>query len=177
MPGFWFLAIEIRSQKIGYTIFEDSRLLLDWGVRSFAKEVGVELRRKTTKLIEQFEPTIILLSKVDLSNRRNGNSVNNALRVITEAAEIFSISVRVSAKNYLRQHFANIGRWNKRDIAEAIAKRFPDLAWHMPHRKKMWHSEPKEQLVFDSAALALHFFATEKRNQYLETLWSAPDDE
>ena len=50
--------------------------------------------------------------------------------------------------------FAQGGRWNTHEVAQAIAKRFPELAWHLPRKRKPWQSEPKKQLIFDAAALA-----------------------
>ena len=156
------LAIEIRSRKIGYAVFEGTKILFDWGVRFFVKEQESDLDHKLVKLLEKVRPTVILLSSVRARDKRNGHSVRAHIRLIKKRAGLLSIPTKSLSKVYLRTHFARSGRWNKHEVAEAIAKRFPELAWHLPRKRKPWQSEPKRQLVFDAAALALHYFTTQK---------------
>src|ERR1051326_1813890 len=122
------LAIETRSQKMGYAVFDGPRVLLDWGVREFTSTRKSPLDRKFGRLLDDFRPTMILLSYVS----RNGHLVEGPMKCIQEQAASRAIPFKLSSKDDLRKHFARAGRWNKRQIAKAVTNRFPELAWHLP---------------------------------------------
>jgi hypothetical protein len=151
--------------------------LLDWGVRSFVKGGGQDLNRKLIRLLEMFHPTIILLSGIRPRGQHNVHLVGAPMRAIEEQAASLSIPTKSFSKIHLRTHF---GHRNKHEVAKAIATRFPELAWHLPRKRKPWQTEPASQVVFDAAALGLQYFATWRRSgggSKREALWSAPGDE
>jgi len=61
----------------------------------------------------------------------------------------------VNSATAMRKYFQEIGRANKFEIAEAVATRFPELAWRLPRKRKPWQSEPLVQPLFDAVAIAL----------------------
>ena len=175
------LAMEVRSKKIGYAVFEGGETLLDWGIRWFAKDNAPDLSHKLTNLLQMSRPTLILISGIRTKDHRNGHLLKFPVDEIKRQAVLRSIPVKSLSKTYLRVHFKHHGHWNKHEVAQAIARRFPELAWHLPKRRRAWDSEAPNQVVFDAVALGLRYFAAPKLRRWNAgregTLWSAPDDE
>lgn len=162
---FCVLAIELRSQKMGYAVFEGTRVLLDWGVRSYPSTAFLVLDRQLTTLFELFHPTVIILSRVSKGDHRNVALIKALIEIVRKQAQSVSIPARMMDKILVKEYFARTGRWNKHDIARAVVTRFPELSWRLPKKRKAWQSEPASQVVFDAAALALLYFGTTERPQ------------
>ena len=134
------LALAIRAQRFGYALFEGTDALLDWGVKSHSLDKPLSFESSVADLQKQFEPSVVLA--LGLEN------------VSTTA-----IPIRVVDESTLRQFFRGIFRKNKHEISEAVATRYPDLAWQLPPKRKTWQSEPCQQLIFDAASLGVFYFS------------------
>jgi hypothetical protein len=73
------------------------------------------------------------------------------------------------SKASVKVYFAQSGRRNKYDIALAVAKCFPELAWQLPKRRKSWQSEAAAQVVFDAVAIAVVYFAASAKRRDLKS--------
>ena len=154
------LAIELRSQKMGYAVCEGNKALLDWGVRSYARDGDLALDRKLASIVGLFHPTVILLSQIGKGDHRNAELVGALSQIVRKQAQSVSIPAESVSKVSVKIHFAQGGYRNKHDISLAVVNRFPELAWRLPKKRKPWQSEPASQIVFDAVALALLHFET-----------------
>jgi hypothetical protein len=57
---------------------------------------------------------------------------------------------------------ACFGLGTKRQIAEAIAREFPELGPRLPPVRKIWMSEDRRMGIFDAVSLAVSFFHNKK---------------
>ena len=57
------------------------------------------------------------------------------------------------------------GLATKRQIAEAIAREFPELEPRLPPVRKIWMSEDRRMSIFDAVSLAITFFHSKSRTK------------
>ena len=153
------LAIDLRSSKFGYVVFEGPQMLLDWGVMTHERRGGSSLEIEIKNLQSLFTPSIILTRGISERYRQRQPAIRRASQTLrTVSAKVF-IAVRLIDDSSLYAFFARSARTNKYEIAQIIAARFPELAWHLPPRRRPWQSEPTRQMIFDAASLGIVYFA------------------
>ena len=151
------LSIDIRAQRIGYVVFEGPTRLLDWG--------GMRLqpsRRRTHSvdfLLKTFQPTVLVLRKRAQGSARDSPMARRATRIIRRKATSMSVPSILISNALTARLFREYVKPTKSEIAGLIAACFPDLAWRLPPRRKVWNPEDWNMSLFDSAALGLAYFA------------------
>jgi hypothetical protein len=84
-------------------------------------------------------------------------------RLIDDIAKLAmkrNVKVRRFSRAQVKQMFAGSGASNKYEIAQAIAKRFPELQPRLPRFRKPWMSEDYRMSIFDAVGFALTYFRT-----------------
>ena len=150
------LALEIRSRKFGFAVFDAPPRLLEWGVRHYTgRDI---LKRRIAFLLELYVPTTVVLRRRDIRAPETRRVFAAAVRTIR--AESRRLSIEVLSLNTLdiRHFFAEHGCATKHQIASLIAKRFDELSWKLPPKRKAWESENYNAAIFDAVATALLFF-------------------
>ncbi len=149
------VAVDIRSRRFGYAVFEMPARLLDSGVSRFASPEIATVR--IAALCETFLPSLIVLGK---EAARHGRSYPKAVAVRrtlrNEAARRF-IPVVTLGRRRVQNWFHQQGNPGKYAIASFLANRFPELSWKLPPRRKPWHPEPWNLCLFDAVALGLAY--------------------
>jgi hypothetical protein len=146
------LALDVRPSHFGYVVFEGPEELLDWGVRGFrdgVNAVRVPAPKKLAALLDEFAPGAIVLKD------RKKSKIAHALR---RQARARRIGVKFVTLRAVKQSFAGHAK-NKYEIASTLATHFPDLAWRLPPKRKIWQSEDYRMNIFDAAALGAAYFA------------------
>lgn len=155
------LAIEVRSRKIGYVAFEKNRTLIDWGARSFARTHRFAVPFVLAKLLQSLNPGLVLLSPANKQNQQSAGSIRDFVRIARRVATSLSIQTKLVNKDFVRAHYLGTGRIDKYDIARRVVGYFPELAWHIPKKRKPWQGEPATQVVFDAATVAVFLLETQ----------------
>jgi hypothetical protein len=149
------VAVDIRSRRFGYAVFEMPVRLLDSGVSRFASPEIAAVRIEA--LCGMFRPSLIVIGKEAARHGRNYPKAVAARRALrNEAARQFIPIVtlgRRGVQNWFHQH----GNRGKYAIASFLANRFPELSWKLPPRRKPWHPEPWSLCLFDAVALGLAY--------------------
>ena len=157
------LALDVCPRSFGFVVFEGSRQLLDWGVKSFrpgANAVKVPASKKFNALVDEFAPaTVVLKERPTETNRRRAT----LLHAILKQAKNRQLAVRFLTHRVVKKAFAGDER-NKYTIASALAKRFPELAPKFPGERKIWQSEDYRMSIFDAAALGTAYFEQKRRS-------------
>jgi hypothetical protein len=82
-----------------------------------------------------------------------------ARQLIADATAIATaeprIAVRAVAAHDVRRAFGKQSATNKSAMAATLVDRFPELAPHLPRRRKIWMSEDERMAVFDALALVI----------------------
>jgi hypothetical protein len=147
------LAVDIRSRRFGYAVFEMPARLLDSSTtRSASPEIATI---RIASLCEMFRPSLIVLRK---EANRHGRKypkavvVRHALRSEAARRHIPVVTLKQrEVQNWFQQH-GSIGKYT---IASFLANRFPELSWKLPPRRKPWHPEPWSFCLFDAVALGV----------------------
>ncbi len=151
------LALDLRPRSIGFVVFEGPDRLLDWGVRSLCSLSGgrVNASERFVPLLHEFQPSVILLNSKLWKRKETSAQLASILGAIRVEGKD-RIGVRLISPKQIRQMFPESR--NKDDLASRVAARFPDLAWKLPPRRKLWQREHYRMSIFDAAALALAYY-------------------
>lgn len=150
------LALEIRPKKVGFAVFERSTLM-DWGVTRYG--AATSAMRRIGSLLDLHVPAVIVIRR----RPRSKHSLTGAsiLRSIKRGAQRRSIRVLSLDAHKIRAFFKQRGCRSKHKTAELLAEWFPELAWRVPPKRKLWQSEPYNTLLFDAVATAATFLTAE----------------
>ena len=142
----------LHRRGLCFAVFEGPRRLVAWGCMGAAKLKPKLVRRATEKLIDEYEPDFVVLEASHGSRR--GHRARRAIGIVREESLDYGAGVRMVSRTGVREAFATTG-FTKHEIAQAIAKRFPELARLLPPPRQLWRSEPERMNVFDAASFAL----------------------
>ena len=143
---------------IGCAVMEAPTELVDWGVKSARmREIRATLA-KVAELIEHYSPEVVLLEDFARYGSRRCQRVKRLLAAIRSLAARRHVSTASIPLQRVRQMFVAYGATTKHQIVQAIAKQLPDLALHLPRRRKPWMNEDYWMPSFDAVAFALTYF-------------------
>ena len=144
------LAFASTTRGFGFVVLEGTRLV-DWGLRRCAPRAA-EFGRRIDALIRRYRPMIGVVESLSTTTKRcRGRTfIKTAIsRLETAGAFVVPVAARTMVK------FASGPRPSKWDIADAISRRFPEMAHRLPRRRKPWQSEDERLGLFMAAGLAL----------------------
>jgi len=148
------LAIEVRISYLGFVVLEGSNRLLDWGTRRCHSDTSPakSAMGHIDPLLAFYSPSVVVLKNMNRSRRADRRRI--ILAVKHKLAERY-IEVHMVKRSDVRQTFCSSGNRNKYEIAVAIAKRFPQLQWKLPPKKRPWQPERLRTAIFDAVALGM----------------------
>jgi len=146
------LAIDPTSRGFGFVVLETPDRLLDWGLRQRLLRSVADFQ----VLLDFYHPHILVVENCSAPGARRGE---RARQLIAEATTIAAaerrIAVRAVAAQDVRKAFGKQSPTNKSAMAATLVERFPELAPHLPRRRKIWMSEDERMAVFDALALVM----------------------
>jgi hypothetical protein len=158
------VAIDLRSSRFGFAVFEGPERLLDWGVKSFRQGVNavrIPTNVKLAELMDEFSPKTIVLLQRDIDTKKRASMREQLQR----EAEKRRIAIRLLSPRVVKSAFVGSNR-NKHTIAAAVIERLPELASRRPAARKFWRPEDYRLRIFDAASLGLAYFSHYRnRNQ------------
>jgi hypothetical protein len=155
------LAVEVRSARFGYALFEKPRRLIDFGATSF--DSPLTARSRIRRLLQFSHPSLLVLRK---SLRRKA-SAQSVVTVIRNEARKCAVPLIFIANRSFKSHYDSHSCRTKYDRAVFIAKLIPEIAWRLPPSRKFYEPEPLAMIYFDSIALAVAHL--ELANEKLQT--------
>ena len=156
------LALEIRPQKFGFVVLEESRKLLDWGVRNYGSRGahrGVVLKKRICALFDLYIPSVVVTRQRDSSSRRVKRAIWWTVQTIMREAEKRSIELQTVDAQEIQRFFSEHSCQTKHQRASLLSKWFEELAWKLPPKRKPWQSEKYNTAIFDAAAVGVVFLA------------------
>ncbi len=149
------ISFDIRPSSLGFVVFEGPERLLDWGAKSFRggmNAVQEPAAAKLRKLFDEFAPAAAVLRET--TDKASSKLVSTLLR----EARRHRVAIKPISRREVQKTFAGHTR-NKYEVAGELAKRFGELAWMLPPKRKPWQSEDYRMRIFDAAALGTAYFA------------------
>jgi len=154
------LAVFPSTRGFGYVVFEGPHSPIDWGVKRVKGDKNAGSLKKISELFEFYRPETLVLEDYRGEGSRRAGRIERLIDAAAELAQRERIETRTHSREEIRRCFAGSGVVNKHEIAQAIAREFPELGVHLPPERKIWMSEDPRMSIFDAAALSLTFFRT-----------------
>jgi Holliday junction resolvasome RuvABC endonuclease subunit len=155
------LAIAIRSQRLGYAVLDGSNKLLDWGMvfyrRNGGKQVATTAKR-ISSLLELYAPSMIVVEQSELRQVRNVGGLRLLSKLLRREAARQSVKFHATKQLDVRKAFRSFDAKSKDDVAAALARMFPEVAYKLPHRRKVWESEHSIMPMFDAIAIGVSYW-------------------
>ena len=152
------LALEVRSQRWAFVVFQGSTLL-DLGVRNVPqrpseKRAGI---RRLVFLLQLYVPSVVVVRRTRRTREESSKRAAQTFVRIREEIERRSIPFISLDRTHVRNVFASLGCRTKHEIAATVAERFPELRPRLPRPRKPWDKERKRVAIFDAIATAIAF--------------------
>jgi Holliday junction resolvasome RuvABC endonuclease subunit len=152
------LAIAPSARGFGYCAMED-REMLERGYKGAKGNKNLQAVAKIQRLMKQFLPEVLVLPDVNAKGCRRAPRIKALHRNIVELAETEKCKVALISGKSLRNSLLGKAKGTKHEMAEMVARRFPELAAKLPPRRRAWDSENGRMDLFDAVGLAMAFYA------------------
>jgi hypothetical protein len=162
-PSDRILALEVRSQRVGFIVLQGRDQILDWGIRTYGKQEAdapSACCAKVATLLELYSPAVMVIRRRNPALKQSRGTVRAIAAKLAGEARQRSISCRFMTADEVRRFFARYECTTKDAVASRIAEWFPDLAWKLPPPRKFYDPESYNMAVFDAAATAMAFLGT-----------------
>jgi hypothetical protein len=155
------MAVYPNARGFAYVIFGRADFPLDWGVSELPAQERLRLSLdRFSHLLDRYDLDIVLLRNVPEGSR--GKRLVKLVQAMDELARRRRArTIRISAQQ-ARHAFAHVEPPTRYLIAQEIAERIPAFGPLLPPRRKIWIGESGRMGLFDAAAIALTFFASNK---------------
>lgn len=164
------LAIDLRSQLLGFAVLEGPTTLLDWGRKRFqnngSSDNAIIVRKKIAALLAFSAPSVLVLKHTSGRKDKELLKKKSHQEAIKREAKRQSVEMIFLTRKDIHQAFRQSGSTSKYKIAGLISRIFPELAWKLPPKRKNYHPEHHSMPVFDAISLGLTYFA--RFNEVLE---------
>lgn len=151
------LAISPFTRGFGFAIMEGEGMLADWGTKPVPYGRDVEWSRKAERLILLYKPDIVIFQDFLVK----GSTRSTRMRVVNSEMMTLARKHQVKVEALSRQEILKIcflsARGTKNEIAEIVAKKFPELSLRVPPKRRTWMSEDHRMSIFEAVGLALAF--------------------
>ncbi|WP_307352210.1 hypothetical protein [Caulobacter ginsengisoli] len=149
------LAVYPTARGFGWACFDGPFTLFESGLHSVSKDKNAACLRKIEGLLERLKPETLVLEAFDKgSSLRSGRIRRLSLSIVTLAADQ-GLELAVFTKADVQAAFAGVGARTRHEIALAIGRHLPGLAYRTPKDRKNGDSEDKRLSIFNAAALVL----------------------
>jgi hypothetical protein len=154
---FRILAASLSANGFGYAVMEGNTLV-DFRNKVFLTDKNANSLTNIDKLIVRYQPDVLVLHDVNAKGTYRAPRIKELYRKVIALAQKHKLKVAKLSNTELRTMLLNDPKGTKHDMAECIAKQFPDeLGSRVPPKRKAWTSEYARMDIFDAVALAVVF--------------------
>lgn len=153
---FRILAISLSTRGFGYAVIEGENMIVECGKKRIYGDKNAGSLAGIEKMIARYQPSHFVLQDVKAKGARRDKRIKKLhQKVVTLAAKHKIKAAEISGKE-LRSTLLGNEDGTRQEIAELLAKRFPDeLASRLPQKRRAWESEDARMDIFDALALAV----------------------
>ena len=146
------VGIDPMRRGLCFAVIESEERLLGWGCTGAPRLLARYVRKAIWKLLDEYDPDYVVLEAPEGSRR--GRRARRAIEIIQHEALEYGSGVRRVSRRDVQRAFASNGT-SKHEIAQAVARQFPELRRSLPPRRKLGDSERERMNVFDAASFAI----------------------
>jgi hypothetical protein len=103
---------------------------------------------------------VIVLRKLTSQTKRDRYQYGATVKIFRKEAQSASIPIEYVSEADFKNFFGSTGNRNKYEVAALVAEWFPDLAWKLPPKRKVYQPEPWTMSLLDAAALGAAYLAS-----------------
>lgn len=162
------LAIDPTSHGLGLAVLEGSDALIDWGMKGCRQNKNEHCRDEVLKLIAHYDPDVLVVEDTGARGCLRRARVRRLIESLSTLAKRHHLLVRRIPRRSVQRCFAVTRPATKREVADAIALRFPELAPYLPpawdRLTKRLHaddSEDERMAIFDAVGFAMTFYGSQ----------------
>ena len=145
------LAIDPTRQGFAYVLLETS-VLVDWGQGNIYPKGDEDFVGRVFLLVDRCKPDLLVLEGPEGSRR--GDRAKRLVHKTERHATLRELPVAVVTRPEIQERFSHTGK-TKWEIACALTKRYPELEWKLPPKRKPWQSEDERMNIFDALSMAV----------------------
>lgn len=138
------MGFAVGTGKVGFAYLVDGELM-DWRLSIKASRSFDGTFKQALEWIIYYRPELVVLEQIELGSRKGAYS-----QALVEAIESAANNANVEV---VRTPRASKGP-NKYAEAEELASEFPQIASWLPHKRRLWETEPRNTIYFEALALA-----------------------
>jgi len=145
------LGLDPTSRGCAYAALEGESNLIDWGVASAKLPVDACILSRIEHVIDRCAPDLIAVE--DGRGTRRGRRAKEIIKGIERIAKKRTLRIVRVTRRSVRETFSPAT--TKQQIAEALARLFPELAPRLPRPRKCFDAEDNRMNIFDAASFAV----------------------
>lgn len=150
------LAIAVTTVGFGFAFFDGQEVLVNWGVKAVEGDKNKMSLLRVKELIAQLGPSLIVLEDTSAEGSKRSPRTRALTKKIVALAKRNNIKAKLFSHTEIRKVFFIDREGTKQELAEIVAKRFPEeLAHRLPPKRPLWKKEDSRMGIFDAVALAL----------------------
>ena len=155
---FRILAVLLSTKGFGYAVMEGENTLVDYGNKVVKKDKNVHSLTQIKRVIAQNQPDVLVLQDVMAKCARRAPRIKELHREVVALATKRKLKVATLRGTEARDLLLGKSSGSKHEMAELLAKRFPDeLALRLRPKRRTWESEDARMDIFEAVALAVVF--------------------
>jgi hypothetical protein len=152
------LAVSLSSRGFGYAVMEGDNALILYGKKVFEDDKNAKSLTSIKGIITRNQPDVLVIQDVNAKGTHRAPRIKELHRKVVALAKKHRLKVVKISGTELRGLLLGNEDGTKQEIAELLAKQFPDeLALRLPPKRKAWKSEDARMDIFDAVALAVAF--------------------
>ncbi len=162
------LALYPSASGFGYAVFEGPREPIAYGVKVIETDKSKQSMRDMKTMIEAYRPDFVILEDYLGEGSRKSKRVQILIETIISFVHMKGVKTRCYSRSKIRGTFLKYDAFTKQEIAEAIAREFPEFEPQLPPKRSIYRPESARMSIFDATALAMthYFFESEKEQEY-----------
>ena len=118
---------------------------------------NVACLRKAEQLVARLQPSEFVIEAFDEGSGKHERIRHLSLDLVAMAADR-GLFVESYARETVQAAFEVVGARTREEVAGAVARFFPALAYRLPEPRKPWNSQDKRIAIFNAAAVVLTHF-------------------
>lgn len=156
-PKIKILSIIPGTRYLGVALLSGT-LLKDWRIKVLNTKEAQNKARKAKKIIfdfiERYHPQLLAIKKLD--PKRSSKKLDSLAQKIREFAKREKLAVRQMELSEIKKFIVGKRRINKKEIAELMVSRYPELVFEFKKEKK--NKNTYYERMFEAVALGLACF-------------------
>lgn len=151
------LSLDIIPNGIAFAVLDGPERLVDWGVVHIKDKSKHAFAERTESLFWRYIPDVLVVEAPRGPGSRRALRARTLIHRVEAVALSKSLPVRKVSRGDVRSAFGGAHK-TKYEIAETIARFFPELEDRLPRFRQPWMSEDERMNIFDAVSFALTVF-------------------